>query len=136
MLTLARSCGLVLSQWIFLLIGSQAIHTLRLKHEHSDFMRKSEARIGVLGEVVKRLGNGEEVDVEKALGTGKVKDEEEWKRVLKEIEEEDRLWNTRPREMVEEKVDGEKERGGEDEKKPAPGNGEKRRRTARDYDIL
>ncbi|TGZ83913.1 hypothetical protein EX30DRAFT_369227 [Ascodesmis nigricans] len=81
--------------WIFLLIGSQAIHILRVKHDRAEYVRKSEARIGMLAEVVKRLQRGEKVDVKKVLGTGKQKDEVDWEQALKEIEEEDRLWNTR-----------------------------------------
>ncbi|KAF8476967.1 hypothetical protein BDZ91DRAFT_647494 [Kalaharituber pfeilii] len=79
----------------FLLTGSLAINHIGLKHEHQDFMRKAEARIDVLREVIDRVMRGEDVDVEKMLGTGNPADEKDWEDVLKEIEEEDLLWQAR-----------------------------------------
>lgn len=64
--------------WIFLLIGSQAIHILKIKNDSTDYMRKSEARIQLLAEVIRKLQSGERVDVEKALGTGKKMSEIDW----------------------------------------------------------
>jgi hypothetical protein len=63
---------------IFLLIGSQSIHLLVLKNEFAAFIRQSEVRIGLLREVVEKLQKGEEVDVERVLGTGDPKKEVEW----------------------------------------------------------
>ncbi|KAA8893505.1 hypothetical protein FN846DRAFT_820688 [Sphaerosporella brunnea] len=81
--------------WIFLLIGSQAIQQILLKHEHADFVRKADNKIAVLREVIGRLGRGEDVDVEAMLGTGDEKEEKDWEQVLKEIEEDDVLWQAR-----------------------------------------
>ena len=63
---------------IFLLIGSMSINLLSVKQDHTAFVRQSEARIGILREVVERLQRGEEVDVERVLGTGDPEKELEW----------------------------------------------------------
>lgn len=57
-------------------------------------MRKAEAKIAKLREVVEKLHRGEEVDVEKVLGTGDEVQELEWEEALREIENEDRVWQT------------------------------------------
>ncbi|RGP69964.1 hypothetical protein FLONG3_7621 [Fusarium longipes] len=49
-------------------------------------MRQSEARITSLREVVEKIQRGEEVDVEKALGTGDPGKEADWEEMLKAIE--------------------------------------------------
>jgi hypothetical protein len=63
---------------MFIAIGSQAVWQIVLKHEHADFTRKADVRIGLLREVVERLGKGEDVDVERILGTGNEKEEKAW----------------------------------------------------------
>jgi hypothetical protein len=63
---------------IFLVIGSNAIQTISLKRDFSTFMRQSDVRIGLLREVVEKLQKGEQVDVEKLLGTGDAQKEQEW----------------------------------------------------------
>lgn len=63
---------------IFLLIGSMAIQMISLKKDFAAFTRQSDVRIGLLREVVEKLQRGEEVDVEKALGTGDPEKEIEW----------------------------------------------------------
>ncbi|KAF2106476.1 hypothetical protein BDV96DRAFT_469409, partial [Lophiotrema nucula] len=80
-----------------LLVGSQAIQIIWLKREHLHFMRKAEAKIGVLREVVERVQRGEDVDVEGVLGTGVEESEREWGGVLKEIEEEELLFQSKQR---------------------------------------
>ena len=64
---------------VFLLIGSNAIQTLALKNEYSTFSRKTDAKIKLLKDVLDRVQRGEDVDVEKALGTGDEVQEQEWK---------------------------------------------------------
>ncbi|KAA8911720.1 hypothetical protein FN846DRAFT_390752 [Sphaerosporella brunnea] len=81
--------------WIFLLIRSQAIQQILLKHEHADFVRKAGNKIVVFREVIERLGRGEDVDVEATLGTGDEKEEKDSEQVLKELEEDDVLWQAR-----------------------------------------
>lgn len=49
-------------------------------------------QIEKLREVIRKLQAGEEVDVEKALGTGVPEEEQAWEDALREIEEEERLW--------------------------------------------
>ncbi|KAI0816267.1 hypothetical protein GGR55DRAFT_227828 [Xylaria sp. FL0064] len=80
---------------IFLFIGSMAIQMIALKRDFATFMRRAEVRIGLLREVVEKLQRGEEVDVEKALGTSDVEKEKEWEEVLREIERDDILRNAK-----------------------------------------
>ncbi|OAL36187.1 hypothetical protein AYO20_04601 [Fonsecaea nubica] len=80
--------------WIYILIGSQAIRIIGVKNEFMAFSRRADVKIEKLREVVKRLQNGEEVDVEKILGTGDDKQEREWEEVLEELQREDRVWQS------------------------------------------
>ena len=59
-------------------IGSNSINLLLLKTEWDIFSRKADAKLAVLKEVIEKLQRGEEVDVEKALGTGDEIQEREW----------------------------------------------------------
>jgi hypothetical protein len=61
-----------------LLVGSQAIQILWLKQERSHSLRRAEAKIGILREVIERVQRGEQVPVEEALGTGDAANEREW----------------------------------------------------------
>ena len=63
---------------IFLLIGSNAIQMLTLRNEYSSFSRKAETKIALLKEVLDKVQRGEQVDVEKVLGTGDEEQEQEW----------------------------------------------------------
>ncbi len=65
--------------WIFLLIGSNGIQMLTLRNEYSTFSRKADQKIALLKEVLDKVQRGENVDVEKVLGTGDEKQEQEWK---------------------------------------------------------
>lgn len=65
--------------WIFLLIGSNGIQMLTLRNEYSTFSRKSDQKIKLLKEVIDKVQRGEDVDVEKVLGTGDETQEQEWK---------------------------------------------------------
>ncbi|KAH8423606.1 DUF5321 domain-containing protein [Aspergillus melleus] len=78
---------------IFILIGSQAIRMIALKNDYKAYTRTTDAKILLLREVIERVKNGEEVDVEKLLGTGDAAKEREWDEVLREIEAEDSLWH-------------------------------------------
>lgn len=80
--------------WIYILIGSQAIRILQVKNEHTTFMRKADLQLAKLREVIEKLQRGEEVDVEKILGTGDEVQEQAWEDALREIETEERLWQT------------------------------------------
>jgi hypothetical protein len=80
--------------WIYLFIGSQAIRIIGVQNEYNTFMRKAETKIGKLREVIEKLHKGEEVDVEKVLGSGDETQELEWEEALREIENEDRMWQT------------------------------------------
>ncbi|RYP50766.1 hypothetical protein DL768_003764 [Monosporascus sp. mg162] len=80
---------------IFLFIGSMSIQMIALKKDFSTFKRRAEVRIGLLREVVEKLQRGEEVDVEKTLGSGDEAKEKEWEEVLREIERDDILKSPR-----------------------------------------
>ena len=51
---------------------------IALRNEHAAFTRRAEARIGLLKEIIEKIQNGEEVDVEGLLGTGDKEREREW----------------------------------------------------------
>jgi len=74
-----------------ILVGSNAINILALKREMLNFSRKTEAKLTVLRDVLKRVKNGEDVDVEKLLGTGDAEQEKEWEDVMNEIERTDMM---------------------------------------------
>lgn len=63
---------------IFLCIGSMSIQMISLKKGFDAFMRQSEVKIGLLREVVERIQKGEDVDVERMLGTDDPAQEAEW----------------------------------------------------------
>ncbi|ERF73656.1 hypothetical protein EPUS_00909 [Endocarpon pusillum Z07020] len=90
--------------WIYLLIGSQAIRIIQLQTEFNTFMRRAELKIEKLREVIEALQRGEEIDVEKVLGTGDEIQEREWEEALKEIENEDRMWQTNKQKRKEERA--------------------------------
>ncbi|KAK0124528.1 hypothetical protein ONS95_009477 [Cadophora gregata] len=77
---------------IFLLIGSMSIQMIALRNDFAAFSRRADARIGLLKEIIERIQNGEDVDVEGLLGTGDAVREKEWEEVLQEIEREDQAW--------------------------------------------
>jgi hypothetical protein len=56
-----------------------------------NFSRKTEAKLAILRDVLKRVKDGEDVDVEKLLGTGNPDQEKEWEDVMNEIEKTDML---------------------------------------------
>ena len=62
----------------FMLVGSNAIQMIALKHDIMSFSRKAEAKLDILREVIRRLQAGEEVDIAGALGTGDEDQEREW----------------------------------------------------------
>ncbi|KAM0717511.1 hypothetical protein Q7P37_007363 [Cladosporium fusiforme] len=74
-----------------IIVGSNAINILALRREMLNFSRKTEAKLTVLREVLQRVKNGEDVDVEKMLGTGNPEQEKEWENVMNEIENTDML---------------------------------------------
>jgi len=69
-----------------ILVGSNAINILALKKEMLNFSRRTDAKLANLREVLRKVKDGEEVDVEKELGTGDPKSEQEWEEVMQELE--------------------------------------------------
>lgn len=63
---------------IFILIGSQAIRMMMLKNDYAAYTRSTDAKIELLKEVIEKVKRGEQVDVEKLLGTGDAAKEREW----------------------------------------------------------
>ena len=63
---------------IALLIGSNAIQMIALKNRRRNYSRKAEGKIALLREVIEKVQKGEDVDVERILGTGNPKQEQEW----------------------------------------------------------
>ncbi|KAF2462595.1 uncharacterized protein BDR25DRAFT_308219 [Lindgomyces ingoldianus] len=95
-----------------MLVGSQAIQTLWLKRDMDHFARRAEAKLGVLREVVERVQRGEDVDVEKVLGTGVEGEERAWQEVIKEIEEEELLFQSKKRRRAARQAEAKEEAGG------------------------
>lgn len=63
---------------MFLLVGSMSIQMIALRNSYDRYVRQSSIRIGLLKDVVERILKGEDVDVEKALGTGDPQKEADW----------------------------------------------------------
>ena len=97
--------------WIYILIGSQAIRILSLKNEFRNYTRQADLKLAKLREVVGKLQRGEEVDVEKVLGTGDEIAEREWEEALREIESEERIWqnNSKKKRQMEERRERERQ---------------------------
>lgn len=55
-----------------------SIQMIALKNTSEAFERRASAKIGLLREVIERIQNGEDVDVEGLLGTGDERREREW----------------------------------------------------------
>ncbi|PHH82351.1 hypothetical protein CDD82_6253 [Ophiocordyceps australis] len=64
--------------WMFLFIGSMSIQMIILRNQMDVYLRQSGVRLKVLREVVEKIQNGQEVDVEEALGTGNSQKEADW----------------------------------------------------------
>lgn len=83
---------------------------IALRKEFDAFSRRTDAKIGLLKEIVERIQKGEEIDVEGLLGAGNKEREQEWEEgmlltsqlltlllmlattVIKEIERDDEAW--------------------------------------------
>lgn len=63
---------------MFLFVGSMSIQMIALRNQTSRYMRQASVRLQLLREVVERIQNGEDVDVEKMLGTGEPQKEADW----------------------------------------------------------
>ena len=74
-----------------------------MKNEFVAYSRKADLKIQQLREVVQKIQRGEEVDVEKILGTGDETQEREWELALEELQNEDRVWESNRRARSEEK---------------------------------
>lgn len=55
-----------------------AIQMIALRMEFTAFTRRADVKIGLLKEIIGRIQNGEDIDVEGLLGTGDAVREKEW----------------------------------------------------------
>lgn len=55
------------------------MNQIALRREFTNYSRKADAKIALLEDVIRRVHKGEDVDIEKALGTGDPEQEQEWK---------------------------------------------------------
>lgn len=69
-----------------LVIGSFAINVIALRRDLISYTRNTEAKLGLLREVVKRVKAGEQVDVKQLLGTGDPVREREWEEMIQDLE--------------------------------------------------
>ena len=74
-----------------------------VKNDFATFIRKADLKLEKLREVIGKIQRGEDVDVEKVLGTGDETQEQEWEEALRELQEEDRLWQSNAKKSREEK---------------------------------
>ncbi|OCK77639.1 hypothetical protein K432DRAFT_384533 [Lepidopterella palustris CBS 459.81] len=102
-----------------LLVGSQAIQAIGLRNSTLTFTRRADAKIGLLKEVIEKVQRGEDVDVERVLGTGDPEKEREWEDVLKEIEEEEALYQSRKRRKAMKEAEAREEEAEEKAKQDA-----------------
>ena len=63
---------------MFLFVGSMSIQMIALRNQTSRYLRQAGLRLELLREVVERIQKGEDVDVEKMLGTGEPQKEDDW----------------------------------------------------------
>ncbi|KAL8817466.1 MAG: hypothetical protein Q9223_003708 [Gallowayella weberi] len=70
---------------------------IAMRNEFIAFSRRADAKISLLREVIEAVQRGEDVDVRGLLGTGNPEKEKEWEEVIKDVEEEDRLWQANAR---------------------------------------
>ncbi|KAI4104218.1 MAG: hypothetical protein L6R37_003387 [Teloschistes peruensis] len=73
------------------------MHVIGLQNEFTAFSRRADAKIGLLKDIIERVQRGDDVDVKGLLGTGNPEKERAWEEVIKELEEEDRLWRANVR---------------------------------------
>ena len=62
--------------------GSAAIHLLNIKQKFEEKDRKLSNKIALLKDVITRIGQGEDVDVEKELRVGHFEEEAEWQEIM------------------------------------------------------
>lgn len=73
-----------------------------VQQDFNTYTRKADLKLNRLREVVEKLQKGEPADVEKVLGTGDEIQEREWEDALRELEEEDRIWQSNKKRSREE----------------------------------
>ncbi|KAK6537839.1 hypothetical protein TWF694_010741 [Orbilia ellipsospora] len=88
-----------------LFVGSQSLNIIALRQEGVVFLRRADARIRTLREIIEKIQEGEwEPDgpeVRKALRLGNQQDDRLWEEILQEVEEEDAKWQAEAQRMRE-----------------------------------
>lgn len=66
---------------------------LTMRGQFAKYTQETEEKLELLRGVIRKIKNGEDVDVQAVLGTGNAQKEKEWEEVMKELENEDKLFN-------------------------------------------
>ena len=103
--------------FMFMLIGSNAVNQIGMRNQLTEFRRRTDAQLGLLKEVIRRVHAGEEVDVEGILGAGDEAREKEWEEVLAEVEGVEELWERQKRRVEGRRKDAAAEEAGEEDTK-------------------
>lgn len=67
--------------------GSAAIHLLNIKQKYSDKERRLSTKIAVLKDIIRRVHEGEDVDIARELKVGRSEEEKEWQEVMDSFRE-------------------------------------------------
>lgn len=68
---------------------------IALERSYTNFSNETNAKLSLLRDVLRRVQAGENVDVEKELGTGDEVKEKEWEEVMRELAKEDEMIQSR-----------------------------------------
>lgn len=68
--------------------GSAAIHLINIKQKYAEKDRRLSTKIALLKDIIKRVGNGEDVNVAKELKVGKTEEERDWEEIMSSFREE------------------------------------------------
>lgn len=68
--------------------GSAAIHLLNIKQTYAEKDRRLSTKIAVLKDIIRRVGEGEQVDIARELKVGKTEEEREWEEVMNSFRQE------------------------------------------------
>jgi len=68
---------------------------IALERSYTNFSNETNAKLSLLRDVLRRVQAGEDVDVEKEMGTGDEVKEKEWEEVMRELAKEDAMIQSR-----------------------------------------
>lgn len=67
--------------------GSAAIHLLNIKQKYTEKERRLSTKIAILKDIIRRVGDGEDVDIARELKVGKTEEEREWEQIMNSFKE-------------------------------------------------